>query len=205
MGEDGGEPIGQVWIRPREYEKGAERWQSKAIQKLEVAIHPLLAQVGRETLHDLPEPDDETTTVPGPETSLYRGVVIQHEWTWSAEEVIAFDVDAYLCQLYETADSVGGQMVTAMLKHISDVADEYGQIVSAEGRNFYDLLIDVAEKMDIDFDEDGKPTTMIVVNPETYEKLSADRPTPEQEVKMQAVFDRKREEWHASRRRRDLP
>ncbi|NKZ10387.1 hypothetical protein HGA11_05300 [Mycolicibacterium septicum DSM 44393] len=205
MSEDFGGPLGEVWIAPREYELGAERWQSAAIEQLARAIDPLLGQVGRETLHDLPEPEDEQASTPSSETPLFRSVRIEHQWTWSAEDVLKFDVDSYLCQLYETAESVGGQMVSAMLHHISAIADEYGQTLSAEGRNFYDLLIEVAEKMDIDFDDDGKPTTMIVVNPETYKKLQADGPTPEQEAKLQTVFDLKRKEWSASRSRRDLP
>ncbi|WP_131806099.1 hypothetical protein [Mycobacterium alsense] len=204
MSEDDDEQPDQVWLRPREYESGAERWQSAAIDHLLRAIHPVLAQIGREKIHDVPDPG-ETSTAAGQGTPLSRVGRVQHDTVWSPEEVLAFDVDSYLCRIYEAADSIGGQMVRAMFDHISAVCDENGQTVNVEGRNFFDALIETTEKLEMDFDEEGKPTTMIVVNPETLKKLQADGPTPEQEKRLQAVLDRKREEWSASRSRRELP
>jgi hypothetical protein len=206
MSGDGDDHPDQVWLRPNEYELGAARWQSAAMDQLSRLIHPVLGQMDREKVHDLPETrDDETPPPPGEGTSLYRGVRVQYNAVWDANDVLEFDIDSYLSQIYEAADSIGGQMVRAMFDHIGAVCDENGQTINADGRNFFDVLIEITEEMEINFNEEGKPTTMIVVHPETLQKLQADGPTAEQEMRLQAVLDRKREEWSASRSRRDLP
>jgi hypothetical protein len=162
--------------------------------------------MSREAVHDLPNAEERPSSDSGAGARLYRGLQVRHESTWNAEDIVAFNLESYLSLLWETADSIGGQMVRGMFEHISEVADEHGQVIKANGRDVYELLIEATEKMDVQFDEDGNPGERILaINPETYAQVKGDGPTPDQEERMRVVMERKREEWRASRRRRELP
>ena len=55
------------------------------------------------------------------------------------------------------------------------------------------------------FDEEGNHNLTVVVHPDLAAKLRDRELTPEQEARMSAVLERRREEWRAARRRPDLP
>lgn len=195
----------EPWVMPREYDIGGVRWFSDASREMARALHPLLAQVTREELAEGPPPQTEGAALPAEASSLYRPMAVQHVWTVSIEDVAAFNVDQFLTDLHALADSMGGQMVRGMLEHISAVTEEYGNTVDATGRDFADAFADSLETMDISFDEEGLPNITIVMHPDQVEKLRENPPTPEQEARIDAILSRRREEWLASRRRRDLP
>lgn len=195
----------RLWLFPREYQLGATRWQSRAIYDLERSIHPLLNAFGHETVKDLPGSDDSVEDAK-PSNSLYRSFHIQHEWKISPDEILNFDISAYLNQLYDAANNIGGQLIARMFEHISAICTERDQVVNIDERNFYDVLIESTERMELEFDQEGNLTTALAMHPDTYAKLAAQPPpTPEQEERMRAVVNQKREEWRASRRRRTLP
>lgn len=195
----------EPWVMPREYEIGGVRWFSGAAREMARALHPLLAQVPREELAEGPPPQNEGAALPPEASSLYRPIATKHAWTVSVEDVTAFNVDQFLTDLYSLADSMGRQMVRGMLEHISDITEEYGNVVDATGRDFADAFADSLETMEISFDADGRPNLMILLHPEQAEKLRDNPPTPEQEMRIDAIVSRRREEWFAARRRRDLP
>ncbi|MBM9468406.1 hypothetical protein [Nakamurella leprariae] len=195
----------EPWVMAREYEIGGLHWFSNASREMARALHPLLAQVTREELGEGPPPPDEGTALPAEASSLYRPMEVQHVWTVSIEDVVDFNVDQFLTDLHALSDSMGAQMVRGMLEHISAVTEEYGNTVDATGRDFADAFADSLERMDISFDADDRPNVTIVMHPDQVEKLRENPPTPEQEARIDAILARRREEWIASRRRRDLP
>lgn len=196
---------GEPWVMPREYDIGGVRWFSDASREMARALHPLLAQVTREELAEGPPPQTEGAALPAEASSLYRPMAVQHVWTVSIEDVIDFNVDQFLTDLHALADSMGDQMVRGIVEHISAVSEEYGNTVDATGRDFADAFADSLETTDISFDEEGRPNLTIVMHPDQVAKLRENPPTPEQEVRIDAILSRRREEWLASRRRRDLP
>lgn len=195
----------EPWVRPREYDIGGVRWLSEALGELARALHPLLAQVTREELAEGPPPQAEGGALPAEASSLYRPMVIRHEWTVSIEDVAAFNLEQFLADLYSLADSMGGQTVRGMWEHIAAVTDEYGNTIDAGGRDFFDVLAEVLETIDMTFDEEGRPNLTLGMHPDQMEKLRDKQPTPEQEARLDAILQRRKEEWLASRRRRDLP
>lgn len=195
----------EPWVMPREYDIGGARWFSDASREMARALHPLLAQVTREELAEGPSPQTEGAALPAEASSLYRPMAVQHVWTVSIEDVADFNVDQFLTDLHALADSMGGQVVRGMLEHISAVTEEYGNTIDATGRDFADAFADSLETMDISFDEEARPKLTIVMHPDQAEKLRENPPTPEQEARIDAILSRRREEWFASRRRRDLP
>lgn len=195
----------EPWVMPREYDIGGVRWFSKASRELSRALHPLLAQVTREELAEGPPPQTEGDALPAEASSLYRPMAFRHEWTVSIEDVAAFNLEQFLADLYALGDSMGGQMVRGMLEHISAVTDEYGNTIDAGGRDFFDVFAETLETIDMTFDDEGRPNLTIVMHPDQMEKLRDKHPTPEQEARLDAILQRRKEEWLASRRRRDLP
>lgn len=196
---------GEPWVMPREYEIGGVRWFSGASREMARALHPLLAQVTREELVEGPPPQTEGGPLPDQASSLYRPMAVQHEWTVSIQEVASFNLDQFLADLFALADSMGGQMVRSMLEHISDVTDEYGNTIDAAGRDFYDVYAETLETIEMTFDDEGRPNLTIVMHPDQVEELRDKQPTPEQEARLDAILERRKEEWLASRRRRNLP
>lgn len=193
------------WVMPREYDIGGVRWFSEASRELARALHPLLAQVTREELAEGPPPQVEGDALPAEASSLYRPMAIRHEWTVSIEDVAVFNLEQFLADLYALGDSMGGQMVRGMLEHISAVTDEYGNTIEAGGRDFFDVFAETLETIDMTFDDEGRPNLTIVMHPDQMEKLRDKQPTPDQEARLDAILQRRKEEWRASRRRRDLP
>lgn len=193
------------WVMPREYDIGGVRWLSEASRVLARALHPLLAQVTREELAEGPPPQAEDDALPAEASSLYRPMAIRQEWTVSIEDVAAFNLEQFLADLYALGDSMGKQMVRGVLDHISAVTDEYGNTIDAGGRDFFDVFAETLETIDMTFDDEGRPNLTIVMHPDQLEKLRDKQPTPEQEARLDAILQRRKEEWFASRRRRDLP
>lgn len=200
-----GERPDEPWFMPREYEIGGVRWFSNAAREMSRALHPLLAQIPRVELAEGPEPLSDGAPLPNEASSLYRPMVVSHVWTVSIEDVAEFKVDQFLTDLHALADDMGGQMVRGFLELVSDVSDEYGNTINASGRDFFDVFADTLETIDMTFDDEGRPNLTIVMHPEQAEKQRDKQPTAEQESRVNAILDRRREEWRASRRRRDLP
>jgi hypothetical protein len=195
----------QPWIIPREYEIGGVRWFSDAVRELERALHPLLAQIPRVELADMPRAPAEGEPLPAEASPLYRPMVTKHEWTVHVEDVVNFDVEQFLADLVDMAQDVGSQMVKMVIEHISEVSEKVGNVVSAEGRDFFDVYAESLETIEMTFDENGDHNLTMLANPETYDRVKDKTPTPEQEARINAIIDRKREEWRAARRRRELP
>lgn len=195
----------EPWVMPREYDIGGVRWFSNASREMARALHPMLAQVTREELAEGPPPLAEGAALPPEASSLYRPMAVRHEWTVSIEDVAAFNLDQFLSDLHALADSMGGQMVRGMLEHISAVTEENGNTIEAGGRDFFDVFAETLESIEMSFDDDGRPNLTIVMHPDQAKKLRDKQPTPEQKARIDAILTRRKEEWLASRHRRDLP
>lgn len=190
---------------PREYEIGAERWFSEAVNEMSRALHPLLAQVSRVELAEGSVPPADGASLPSEASPLYRPMKISHVWTVSVEDVVNFDVQQFLADLYAMADATGGQQVRGLLDLVSDVTEQTGNVIDGAGRDFFDVYAETLETIEMTFDEQGRPDLTIVMHPDQLKRLRGKQPTAEQEARIDAILERRREEWRASRRRRDLP
>jgi hypothetical protein len=63
------------------------------------------------------------------------------------------------------------------------------------------------EKIDLQFDQEGRIAQQLHLNPVDYEKWKKgwEEMTPEQHAKLDALIERKRQEFNARRRNRRLP
>jgi hypothetical protein len=88
------------------------------------------------------QPDGQPVPEAGLRSPLYRGIHLQHEWTTSVDEILAYDTDSLLGNIAQAADEMGGQLVRAMAEHISAICDQTGNVIDASGSNFYDAIIE---------------------------------------------------------------
>lgn len=197
--------IKQPWVIPREYEIGGTRWLGDAVREMQIALHPLLEGIPRVDVEDMPDLPRAGDPLPVEASSLYRAASTSHQWTINIEDVVDFNVDQFLVDLVGIAQDVGGQVVQTFLEHVSTVSEAAGNVVNAEGRSIHDAFADALEMMDVDFDEDGNHNLSVVVSPETAKAMDETPPTPEQQERIHGILLKKREEWHAARRSRDLP
>jgi hypothetical protein len=198
--------------QPHEFSRGAAAWATHAIRQLMMDGHPLYASVTHEPIYDDSDVDrgaQSGETVPAVRQNDdplgYRELPAQIEWIITYDEVLAFDRDAVLAMLNDAANAFAGQIEAGMLAHISDITEATGNVVSVSGRDFAEAVLDSLERMEFSFDADGEPNLTFVMHPDQARRLQGAEFTPEQQARHDAIIARKREEWNASQRRRELP
>lgn len=198
-------PPGSRLFQAHEFRRGAQEWMSRAVKQVAAEVHPLLAQIPTVALADQPQaPEDLNAADATRRSPSVRTIGVRHNWTISVEEVLAFDLDTLLANLYELADSYGDQLTRGLIKFMTDTTDATGQVVEASELGLIEGMIRAMEMMEFSFDQSGNHNVTMLVHPDMARSLSETTPTPEQQARIDAIIDRKRTEWNA-RRRRDLP
>lgn len=112
--------------------------------------------------------------------------------------------------LEKVAKELSSQQSKMVLEHVNQITAKTGNIVDAGGRPINpDLLLQMLERIEIDFGEDGQPRLpTLVVSPENYEKLREKMLEWEKDEHYKRKFDelieRKRQEWHDRESHRKL-
>jgi hypothetical protein len=116
------------------------------------------------------------------------------------------DIEKYSAFLYELARSTIDFLASDFIDRITEVADTVGNAMDAGGQSFsIDMLLDLLEKMAIEFDIEGKPIMpALLVNPQLHERIKDLEFTPEQEERRVAIFARKKAAHDAKKRTRRL-
>jgi len=86
---------------------------------------------------------------------------------------------------------------------INQTCDVTGNKVDAKNQNIWDAYIEAIEKMKMIFDADGNPN-FLIHPPKFYEKLSQTEPTPQQIIKVEEIFKRKKEQYFLRKNSRRL-
>lgn len=117
-------------------------------------------------------------------------------------------------QLITRVDEAAGKMAEQASKHffetLNEAVSKAGNVVNAQGQPISpELIFQVLEKIQLDFDEDGKPHGLtMVVGPKLAETLRTLIPKweadPELNRRYERLMDKKREEWRDRESRRKL-
>lgn len=100
----------------------------------------------------------------------------------------------------EVAKEMAEQIERSIYEELNRITDETGNVISDDGKPFsIEMLFEMLEKMDLDFDEAGNPSGTRFVPPP---KLPA--ADPETARRYQALMDQKREEWRVRENNRKL-
>lgn len=195
----------ELWASPEELSDGAARWVEKTLRLWAAEHHPLIKQFGSETVSEAPSDEDLAAVDPNRASPYYRSIPVRVGAMLSLDEVLKFDVPAYLAQLSQMADDWGGQLVRGAFAHISDVCDATGNTINVAGRDLGDALLDTLDGLELSFSESGEPILpTIAMHPNTAAKFTGMDLTPQQRQRMAEILERKKEEHRASQRRPEL-
>ncbi|MRR05774.1 MAG: hypothetical protein EG828_02345 [Deltaproteobacteria bacterium] len=132
------------------------------------------------------------------------------ETNFSIEEIPRLSVEQRIAKLDDAAREMASQISSHAFATINEAVDKVGNVVDAKGKPFSpEAVFEVLEKIQLDFDEDGKHKEITVVIPpalsdrarETLVQLHSD---PKLSLRYQELIEKKREEWRAREAARKL-
>jgi hypothetical protein len=145
--------------------------------------------------------------------SLPHGSTLDHgphaattTFVLSSKEAMGGDFSSVYSGIFNAAEEFLKTVMPAVFDYLTQVTGATGNVVAGGGTGpTWDLYLDALDTMDISFDENGKHSLQLVVNPETAAKLEAlGGPTPDQQARLDAILTRKKAEADARRRHRTL-
>lgn len=186
-------------FRLDEYSRAGQAFVSDAIRAIANASNPILAMIAVE----------EVEALPVSRSTLGDGQILDHEphkvestITMSISDGIAGNFDDLHSAIVGMADEYAAQLVPQLLSQLSDICDATGNVVSGAGRPFWDTYLESLETIELSFDPSGavKLPTLAVSD-------KADLPPKPDgfEDRVNAIVERRRDEWMATRRTRRLP
>lgn len=183
------------------YDAAARSLKSSIVDGM-IGIDPVLGQIhSRTTGHAGP-----TRNVPGPNPVDHDRTHFEGGCALHIDAIRETDVEAFITAIYGVAERYAAAMGATFFRTARDITDATGNTIDAGGCPLsWDLVLDAYEGTEIAFDDDGQPTTELVMNPRTATLLLTIKKTPEQERRYQEIMQRKKDEWDAQQRPRRLP
>ena len=125
----------------------------------------------------------------------------------TVDDVYNFDLEKICIDIYEYAESFLKDMTKTMLSTLSQVTDFTGNVVDGKGKGVsHEMLLEMLEKIHIDFDQEGNPLfPSIVIHPDmakNFEKLKSDEDF--YKPRYDEIINRKREAYYAEKGSRGL-
>jgi hypothetical protein len=184
-----------------EYESASLRLIVEVMQGF-LGVDPLFAGIERDyTTHRGP-----IRNVPG-DTPLDQSMfAVSGESSISWDSIRNGKIDDYIQSLVDLSESQRKSLARHLFKNISEITDATGQTVNAKGQPLtVDLILDLLEKVEFGFDDDGNPQYPTLFLPSAaIERLKKLEVTPEQEKRRQQIIEEKRARFNASKRTRRL-
>ena len=105
---------------------------------------------------------------------------------------------AVLEAMDQTAADMAEKQTKDFFEQFDDICEQAGQTYDAKGQPLsFDLILDLLETIQIDFDENGQPLMPTLVSGrEIQEKFDKLEMTKEQEKRFEEIIEQKRSEWH---------
>lgn len=175
--------------------------------KKESQKDPLLSQIKRRLVHE-----GDVLTVSDIEgySESVEHKLISAKLEIAKEEIINKGPDAFFSKVDKLAKEMAKQQSQLFFNKMEEVAERTGQVVDAKSKPLSpQLILQVLEKVAIDFDEYGNPIfPSLVLSPDQYEKIKDEIPKwesdPEVRRKHKELIEKKRLEWIDRESRRKL-
>ena len=184
-----------------EYESAALRFINEVIQGF-LNVDPLFSGIERSiSVHRGP-----IRNVPG-DTPLDQSMfTVRGESSLTWDSVRNGKIDDYIRFLVDISESQRKSLARQFFKNLSEITDATGRSVNAKGQPLtVDLILDLIEKVEFGFDDDGNPQyPTLVLPPAAIERLKHLKFTPEQEKRREQIIEEKRARFNASKRTRCL-
>jgi hypothetical protein len=190
--------------RVPEYDRAARELLWYVFNELMAAQDPVLSQIKRVQVDHIPaEPSPPGVTVgayPG-------GAPVPITFTDTVESMINMDLDAWVEMVQKSVDDALPIQIRQLFEQMENVLRDSGQLIDAKGRPFsIELFFELLEKVQIDFDSEGKPKLpTLVVGPELFRRMQAQGPlTDSQKKRLEEIIAKKKQDFDARRRVRKL-
>jgi hypothetical protein len=135
----------------------------------------------------------------------FKPIAVTSKFKISTEAIVNCDVEQFLFSTDEAVDSERASLMPQFFQFVSDICEASGQVVDAQGQPFsWDFIIDLIDKVEMTFDENGRLLQTIVVSPDMLKIIEANPPTIEQQQLLDQLIDRKRDEFLAKKRSRRI-
>ena len=200
-----GEPVqtGPLFSLP-EYERAFKKFFWQTTHELTRAKSPFLGMI-----QSVPTPQVTTTATTLASGQQFEIVPIQgaSEFTFDWPAAVAGDLGTVLNAMDDAAAQQAAQLVPQILDRIGAMSEAAGQTVDAGGKPIsHELMLEILEKIDIDFDDEDKPIMPSIVGPPKMGEAISKLPpqTEEQKAAWDAMLERKRQAFHARRRTRRI-
>jgi hypothetical protein len=193
-----------VLFKLPEYETTARKVAYDAINALSSAQSPLLAEIPSEevaVIHD--------SRVSGATSgqASYEPIKIRGDFEWDIDKICAGDLDEILCSLNHLAEAQVQAVTAGFVERLNMVTAATGNEVDAKGGPLtHELIVDLLDKMEMDFDDAGNPQIMLLGTGDAAKRFTSLPPmTEEQERAYEDLLERKRREFQARRQRQLSP
>jgi hypothetical protein len=141
-------------------------------------------------------------SLPGGQTLESAPLPTRTEFLMQMLELMEGDVDVLGQQLKAGATAYTDSLMSQIYAAMADSATAVGNAVDAGGEPFSaDLFIEMLERTEVHFDKAGTPQLQIIIP----EGIHISDPSEDEQRRINEVIDRKRTEFFAQRRSRELP
>jgi hypothetical protein len=182
-----------------EYQRAFLTFTRNALRGLSSAKDPILGRMRRQ---------QPTRSYLGrnsmPQRQVHEGVPmpVQSEFILTAAEILDADARVLGRKLNDLTDSYLASLMPQIFEAIGAATVAAGTHLDAGGKPLSaDLFIEMIEKMEVQFDDEGRPQLQMVIGPDT----TIPTPSNEDQRRIDEVFERKHQEFIAKRRSRKLP
>ncbi len=167
--------------------------------KAEIEKEPLLSRIRKNIIH---EGDALVVTSSDGYSSQTTYPTFESTFNISYDDLLRKGPEAYFEKKMAVAKDMASKLVGNVYAKMDEVTERTGNVVSGkkgEGITPH-LILDLLEKMEINFDETGNPIMPeIHLSKEVYEKLNSQKIDPktvaEIERRRREIVDKKRKEW----------
>jgi hypothetical protein len=124
------------------------------------------------------------------------------------DDIAAGREGALIATIDEAAEHHHNEMTKWVLENLEQITEATGNAIDASGRPMFDAVYEMFETIELTFEDDGSISSgfMWVMHPDMAQKMKQFEAemTPEQRKRLDDLIERKREEFFARRRRRNL-
>lgn len=145
-----------------------------------------------------------TRQVSAPQIVETEMVNTQAVFAIERDAFIDTDVRQFTDSIFLLFDSFHTEQKKMLLEMVSKTTEAVGNTVDAHDKNFWDAYLEMIEKTEMVFDEDGNHNYQMVMHPKTAERLRENPPSEEQKQRIEEAINLKRKEYFERRPTRRL-
>jgi hypothetical protein len=186
-----------------EYEDAFAEFVHTAVHELMRRRDPLLSRIRVDFSEEI---HTSQNTMPSGEVVETKPFKIPMQMGIELDDAIASRSDGLIEAINAAAEDGLKTGMPQIFQQLDRVCEAAGTTTDAGGQPLSRaLILQALEKMEIEFDKDGKAKIGVVVGPETYKQFqNLPPPTPEEVQAMNELLERKRTEFYARQRHRKL-